>query len=67
MVPGAEIEIGEGQWDDDPFQQGSLRGPFDISIIQNELNFSPQYDLYKGLVEFIDWLKRVDKELAGSS
>jgi nucleoside-diphosphate-sugar epimerase len=59
LVPGSKINVGKGQWDNDPFQQGSLRGPLDITRARQELNFLPEYDLRKGLGEFIDWVKTV--------
>lgn len=42
-------------------QENPLRptqGPLDISRAKDELHFTPQYDLVRGLGESIDWLKK---------
>jgi len=59
IEPRAKIEISPGQWDDDPFQAGNLRGPLDITRAREDLEFRPAYDLEAGLREYIAWWRRV--------
>ena len=59
VEPRARIEISPGQWEDDPFQAGNLRGPLDITRARDDLGFRPAYDLEAGLREYIAWWRRV--------
>ncbi len=49
VVPGSEITLGRGK----------SRGAscMDISRINQELGFTPEYDLRSGVAAFVDWLK----------
>lgn len=58
VEPRAQVSIGAGNWDDDPFQAANLRGPLDISRARYELDFKPRYDLEAGLREYVDWWRK---------
>lgn len=55
LEPGADISVGPGRWEDDPFQAGALRGPLDITRAREDLGFRPRHTLESGLRAFIDW------------
>ena len=41
-----------------PLQPGDVIITYaDISKAQSEIGYNPQYDLYKGISEFVDWYK----------
>ena len=51
LMPGARVEIGAGPWHLD------RQGPWDISAIERDLGFVPQYPLERGLPEYVEWLR----------
>lgn len=57
VVPDADITVGAGTWDDDPYQSANFRGPLDIGRARNDLGFTPAYDLAGGLGEFVAWFR----------
>lgn len=57
--PGAEITVGEGAWEDDPFQAGNLRGALDISRARRDLGFEPAVALEDGLASYVSWWRQV--------
>jgi UDP-glucose 4-epimerase len=57
--PTAEVSVGEGAWEDDPFQAGNLRGPLDISRARRDLGFEPAVSLEDGLASYVDWWRQV--------
>lgn len=59
VEPAARIEIGDGAWEDDPFQAANLRGPLDTAIARAELGFSPEWSLEDGLREYVGWWRRM--------
>lgn len=66
IEPHANIRIGPGRWDDDPFQAGNLRGPLDIRRAREDLGFAPRYELEEGLREYIAWWRRLGESGAAS-
>lgn len=64
VVPGVDIAVGGGTWDDDPYQSANLRGPLDIGRARHDLGFAPVYDLRRGLGEVVSWFRfREQQEL----
>jgi nucleoside-diphosphate-sugar epimerase len=55
IEPGADIEVGPGRWEDDPRQQGAMRGPLDITRARTDLGFDPPDGLEDGLRACIEW------------
>lgn len=59
VEPGAQVSVGAGTWDDDPFQALNWRGPLDVSRARADLGFEPQHDLESGLREYVAWWRAV--------
>jgi UDP-glucose 4-epimerase len=55
VAPAADIEVGSGSFEDDPFQAANLRGPLDIERARVDLGFQPAWSLDDGLAAYIDW------------
>lgn len=51
LMPDARVEIGDGFWHLD------RQGPWDISAIERDLGFVPEYPLERGLPEYVEWLR----------
>lgn len=59
VAPQAQITVGAGKWDDDPFQALNLRGPLDITRATVDLGYVRRYELEDGLREYIAWWRAV--------
>jgi UDP-glucuronate 4-epimerase len=59
VAPSAEITVGDGAWDDDPFQAANLRGPLDITRARRDLGFAPAVVLEDGLAAYVEWWRRM--------
>jgi UDP-glucose 4-epimerase len=59
VEPAAEISIGAGAWEDDPFQAGNVRGPLDIGRARADLGFQPRVELEDGLRAYVAWWRRM--------
>lgn len=57
LVPGSRITAGPGLIQLRPGIPDDVKGVLDITRACEELGFSPKYDLYKGLRQYIEWLK----------
>lgn len=51
ILPQAQIEIGGG------FSHLDRQGPWDISAIERDLGYVPEYPLERGLAEYVEWLR----------
>ena len=51
ILPQAQIEIGGG------FSHLDRQGPWDISAIERDLGYVPEYPLERGLSEYVEWLR----------
>lgn len=60
VEPSAQVEVGPGQFEADPFQAGNLRGPLDITRAREDLGFEPRYSLEDGLRAYVDWWRQVE-------
>jgi nucleoside-diphosphate-sugar epimerase len=58
MIPEADIRIGPGL-----YPGMDVRGVIDISRARRELAYDPQYDLYSGLREYVDYLRSCGQSL----
>jgi UDP-glucose 4-epimerase len=58
IYPKADIEIGPGL--DFLMKHYNTYSVFDISRARKELGFSPQYDVEKGVVDYIEMMNRLD-------
>lgn len=56
IFPSFRYEIGPGLWPSE-MHRAWVRGPLNIHRAKSELGYSPEYDLERGLVDFIEWLK----------
>lgn len=54
IIPKADIELGQGI-----IPGADVRGPFKIDRAISELQYSPRYDLKKGVQECIKWYKKL--------
>ena len=59
VVPTAEVTVGAGRWEEDPFQSLNMRGPLDISRAREEFGYERRYDLEDGLRAYIEWWRTV--------
>lgn len=59
VEPGADVEVGPGAWEDDPFQSGNLRGPLDLTRARTDLGFEPRVSLHEGLRDYVAWWRSV--------
>lgn len=59
VEPNARITVGDGAWEEDPFQAANLRGPLDISRAREDLGFEPAVSLEEGLAAYVDWWRRM--------
>jgi UDP-glucose 4-epimerase len=64
VAPEADVEVGPGAWEGDPFQSGDLRGPLDITRARTDLGFEPRVDLEEGLRDYVAWWRTVPDGLA---
>ncbi|MGZ8265076.1 MAG: NAD-dependent epimerase/dehydratase family protein [Burkholderiales bacterium] len=55
VAPEAQVSVGSGQWDDDPYQALNMRGPLDIARAREDLGYAPRYALAEGLSAYIAW------------
>lgn len=51
ILPGAQNEIGDG------YLHLDRQGPWDISAIERDLGYIPEYPLEHGLPEYVEWLR----------
>lgn len=51
ILPGAQNEIGDG------YLHLDRQGPWDISAIERDLGYMPEYPLERGLPEYVEWLR----------
>lgn len=61
VAPQADVTVGSGQWDDDPYQSLNLRGRLDIARAQDDLGYEPRYHLEDGLGAYVQWWRAVGK------
>ena len=59
IVPEADVTVGAGQWEEDPFQSLNMRGPLDISRAREDFGYERRYDLEDGLRAYIEWWRAV--------
>jgi nucleoside-diphosphate-sugar epimerase len=59
IVPEADVTVGTGRWEDDPFQSLNMRGPLDISRAREDFGYERHYDLEDGLRAYIEWWRTV--------
>ena len=52
IVPGADIEIGAG-----PVPRHYEQGPWDPRASAEELGYRPEWDLARGLADYVQWLR----------
>ena len=55
VAPEANVTVGTGQWDDDPYQALNLRGPLDVTRAREDLGYARRYELADGLRSYIEW------------
>lgn len=58
LEPQADIQLGPGSWEDDPFHAANVRGPLDISRARKDVGYAPSHELYDGLREYVDWWRQ---------
>ena len=64
-VPGVDFEWEEAGNDEDadfPDSVGIRRGPLSIEKARSELGFEPQYDLKRGIRDYVDWWQGVTEK-----
>lgn len=66
VAPEAQVTVGSGRWEDDPFQALNLRGPLDITRAKEDLGYAPRYALEDGLREYIAWWRAVGAAATGA-
>ena len=59
IAPAADVKVGSGRWEDDPYQSLNLRGALDISRAREDLGYEPRYALEDGLGAYIAWWRAV--------
>lgn len=55
IFPEFPCEIGPGLWPSETYR-ALVRGPLEIGKARSELGYSPQYDLEKGIQDFVQYL-----------
>jgi nucleoside-diphosphate-sugar epimerase len=58
LIPGARIELGPGPLEYAPAIPYPRKAAQDIRRAQNDFGYQPQYDLRRGLAEYIAWFQR---------
>ncbi len=58
LIPGARIELGPGPLEYAPGVPYPRKGTLDIRRARDDLGYAPQYDLRRGLAEYIAWFRR---------
>ena len=58
LIPGAHIELGPGPLEYAPGVPFPRKGTLDIRRAREDLGYTPQYDLRRGLTEYIAWFRR---------
>jgi nucleoside-diphosphate-sugar epimerase len=56
IFPEFRYEIGAGLWPSE-MHRAWVRGPLRIARARSDLGYSPEYDLKKGLRDFVEWLR----------
>jgi nucleoside-diphosphate-sugar epimerase len=63
VIPGAELSLGPGLWPSSgvPIPRGGPSFPSErhlsIERTKNELNYSPKFDLEKGVKNYLEWMR----------
>jgi UDP-glucose 4-epimerase len=58
LIPGARIELGPGPLEYAPGIPYPRKVALDIRRARNDFGYAPQYDLPRGLAEYIAWFRR---------
>lgn len=58
LIPGARIELGPGPLEYMPGIRYPRKGTLDIRRAREDFGYNPQYDLRRGLAEYIAWFQR---------
>ncbi len=58
LIPGARIELGPGPLEYAPGVPYPRKGTLDIRRAREDFSYAPQYDLRRGLAEYIAWFRR---------
>lgn len=59
-VPGSIINIGPGL-DEQAYAQSPIKGPLNITRAKEELGYEPKYDIWEGVKDFVEWLRKQPK------
>jgi nucleoside-diphosphate-sugar epimerase len=57
IVPGPKISVGPGLMKYSETVEGPQKGALNIQRAQSELGYQPQYDLFKGLIKYVESLR----------